>query len=1274
MHEERLSFHVGDADGYCLLTGDDLSHLSFAYNNFDHEPLKGAVRVEMYQLQQPDTIRTIDIIMEHHPEARWVGSREEFYRHFPYRAFSREEGDRHSWPVVAKRCDQTTEDRKLNVDGLPSGLYRIVFSTPDGGHHDTLVNYVAPHGRVTGDDVVWLRTNCKNIWSYDDMASGLACSVGDTLRLELGSPYGHQPLYYRVAQGAKTLRKGVMMLDSSHTTMLEIPITKEMVNGCRVTLTAMREGRVYNSACSILVPRPDLQLNVTTETFRDRIQPGEKEQWKFKITESGEGGAGVVANLCLSMYDLSLDQVAKSNNPFGFNPWGRRYNEMHASTGDNWPISVKPYYNVRWQNNVPLQSPQLGSSLPSLFEFYKQLARMFNPASIMGTVLDAKTEELLPFVSVVLKKDGHQFAATTTDFDGIFTFDAVPQGDYELEIKYVGYHPLVEKVVATRDGTLLLNIMLSASACNLECVEIAVDHGAPVIDIGTPESGSRLSADDVARMPGSSVESVVAVVAGIGYDDGEMVTMQGNVRKRIGVNVPKEAIAEVLDPFNFDGNSGSDALHFRQNLSTLAFCEPALRSDEQGRVSVSFTMPDALTQWRLLGFAWSDKFQLGTFERIVQTQKELMVQPLMPRFLRQGDTIDIRAKVSNLTDSAMNVAVAFEVEGRTVGNEQALTIPARSSAIALFRLPVKDYWHVAEYKVSARCIDAGHRHLSDGEQGELAVLPNRERITESRLLYIAGTTDTTHPNSVAYHFSTDTFSHPVDSISISFSANPLDYVVQALPHFKKLRMPGPIYQANSIFVNRLSSQFSQLSDKERQKTNRQLNDDLRQLLRDQLSGGGWSWMPQGKSASLYATEAVLQRLAQCQLSSDEWQQFGSYFKRATDFLDKELTSHYQQNTTAITQSSNRAINTLYTRSLYLRTNPLGQCDSLTRKAYEHYYLLCKMHRRDEMPLYRQAQLALLMHNMGDTAESVELANRIKESAHIDDNLGMYWVNNISGYGWYERPVETAALLVDLFADVLHDLESVNRIQQWILSSKQGTAWKTDMATAAALNALLVTNSSILIQHSSLKPSLTVNGQTQLHSNATTQPLYHSATLPPSLDIQLSNPTSLPAWGAVFFSYEAPLDSIHYNGTGISLRKTVSCVDTHGNLHLIGPESPLNVGDRLRVHIDIHCERDMDNMVLSDQRAAAFEPTSTASGWRWCCGVGSADNDGLRYYVDVRDDRLDCYIDRLNQGHYYVEYDIIVRHSGTFSNGIGILRSVYAPEFRANTSSDILKIE
>ena len=153
---------------------------------------------------------------------------------------------------------------------------------------------------------------------------------------------------------------------------------------------------------------------------------------------------------------------------------------------------------------------------------------------------------------------------------------------------------------------------------------------------------------------------------------------------------------------------------------------------------------------------------------------------------------------------------------------------------------------------------------------------------------------------------------------------------------------------------------------------------------------------------------------------------------------------------------------------------------------------------------------------------------------------------------------------------------------------------------------------------------------------------------------------------MFHSHDTPIDSIQYNGTGIKLRKTLSRVNDDGSLTLLNPGDKLHVGDRVRVHIDIDIDRiDLSNLVLRDQRAAAFEPVSTTSGWKW--------NDGLRYYVDVRDEWTDCYIDYLNASHYYVEYDLWVRHSGTFANGITTLQSVYAPEFRANSSSQTILV-
>lgn len=174
--------------------------------------------------------------------------------------------------------------------------------------------------------------------------------------------------------------------------------------------------------------------------------------------------------------------------------------------------------------------------------------------TLKGTVTDKKTGETMPIVNVIAKQNGQQVGGAQTDFDGIYTIKAMPVGKYDIEVSFVGYKKYIRTGVDVKaSGFTVVDVELEPTSTMLETVEI-VEEKVPVIEIGTPESGQRLSSEDIARMPGNSVESIVAAVGGVGYDDGGtgsargeggMVTMQGGVRKRTGVNVPKEAIAEI---------------------------------------------------------------------------------------------------------------------------------------------------------------------------------------------------------------------------------------------------------------------------------------------------------------------------------------------------------------------------------------------------------------------------------------------------------------------------------------------------------------------------------------------------------------------------------------------------------------------------------------------------------------------------------------------------------------------------------------------------------
>ena len=179
---------------------------------------------------------------------------------------------------------------------------------------------------------------------------------------------------------------------------------------------------------------------------------------------------------------------------------------------------------------------------------------VFAQGTMKGQITDQKSGEPLIGANVVAKQDGQIMGGGRTDWEGNYTIKGLQVGKYEIEVSYMGYTTVKTEINVKASGFTVYNEQLEKSgATQLKQVTIKAQK-VPVIDIGAPESGTRLSADDIGKMPANSVDGIVAAVAGVGYSDGGtgsargeegMVTQVGGVRTRTGVNVPKEAIAEI---------------------------------------------------------------------------------------------------------------------------------------------------------------------------------------------------------------------------------------------------------------------------------------------------------------------------------------------------------------------------------------------------------------------------------------------------------------------------------------------------------------------------------------------------------------------------------------------------------------------------------------------------------------------------------------------------------------------------------------------------------
>ena len=260
---------------------------------------------------------------------------------------------------------------------------------------------------------------------------------------------------------------------------------------------------------------------------------------------------------------------------------------------------------------------------------------------------------------------------------------------------------------------------------------------------------------------------------------------------------------------------GSSAPVIRTNFSETAFFYPQLRTDEHGDVFISFTMPDALTKWKMQGVAHNPDLQCGRFEKFVQTAKDVMIVPNAPRFLREGDTMDFSAKVVNMSGKTLCGYVTLQMfnamNGKPLGmicemsrgdtrfcvataGSQQYEIPAGTSSEIHFRIVVPDDIPAITYRIIAHNTDPKDV-AGDGEEKTLPVLTNRMMVTETMPFYISGkgsktftfnklrdafsVTDVMNRNSNAMN-RVPTLKHY--RLTVECTPNPVWYAIQAMPY------------------------------------------------------------------------------------------------------------------------------------------------------------------------------------------------------------------------------------------------------------------------------------------------------------------------------------------------------------------------------------------------------------------------------------------------------------------------------------------------------------
>jgi uncharacterized protein YfaS (alpha-2-macroglobulin family) len=302
----------------------------------------------------------------------------------------------------------------------------------------------------------------------------------------------------------------------------------------------------------------------------------------------------------------------------------------------------------------------------------------------------------------------------------------------------------------------------------------------------------------------------------------------------------------------------------------------------------------------------------------------------------------------------------------------------------------------------------------------------------------------------------------------------------------------------------------------------------------------------------------------------------------------------------------------------------------------------------------------------------KIITSLKETVSNNDEIGMYWIENNSGYGWYQSRIATQALLIEAFAEIDKDKKTIDAMKVWLIRNKQTNRWPTTKSTTEAVYALfnqgndwvsLKENTKIKFGDEKLLTQKLSSKEEDQNAGFLKIEYKADEITPKMATISVDNKSEVPGFGGLYWQYFESLENIKKDSTQtISIdKKLFKKVKTTKGEELVAiSNETLKVGDLLTVRLIIKADTALEFVHLKDLRASGLEPIDVISAYEW--------KGNFSYYKSTKDVSTNFYFDRLNKGTYVLEYDLRVTNQGIFNSGISTLQSMYAPEFSTHSEN------
>lgn len=1018
-------------------------------------------------------------------------------------------------------------------------------------------------------------------WFYQ--TSGTFPRDGQPVTVMVGSSDADVHILYNIFAGDSIIESGTID-KSGQLEIRKFDYQEAYGSGLRLTYAWVKNGQCYTHSTTIDRPLPEKHLNIKWTTFRDRLTPGQKEEWTLQITRPD--GKPATAQLMAAMYDKSLDEIY----PHGWH--------LYVPIHQRLPYAL-------WS----------GVSLPSL---WLSASKTLHP----------------------LDYDNLQYTCFADDFSSLFN----PYRHYRYALG------------AAAGGAVMRMKSMNA---------MVMEDAMPMAEM-------------------AAASEAIAAYDAAGEDEEA---------------APQEPQQEEPMP----------EVQVRENLNETAFFYPSLLTDKNGEVRVKFTLPESLTTWKFMGLANDADMNYGQITALTIAQKDVMVQPNMPRFVRVGDKATIATRIINTADRDIRGRVAIQLvnpdDDKMVWQQiQDFDAPAGKTVNAAF-----SYEPSGDYPLLVCKIVASGDGFSDGEQHYLPILPSSELVTNT----IPFTQN--EPGTVSFDVSKLFGKNATQKkLTIEYTNNPAWLMVQALPFVGDMNERNAIsltaaYYANSIgrfileqspsaakvfesWKNEKGSETSLMSALEKNQElknmilsetpwvmnatrereqkqalvnffdanamNYRIDHSVELLSKLQLDDGSFSWW-EGMEGSPSMTGEVMEYLNRLNMMIGEQPSTSGLLRRATTYLSDfvlkevdEMKQREREGKQAYIWSSH-AIQWIYMNGIS------GRKLSAQEKDAEDY-LLGKLKKEiREQTMYSKAKMAVALYKRGDRRLAADYVKSLKEYTVYDNEKGRYFDTHRAAYSWCNYTIPTQVAAIEAISLVTpDDRQTVEEMKRWLLQEKRTQSWDTPISSVNAVFAFLNGNSNILADQEQTK--LRLDGKLVETPKATAGIGYvKTAVGGEGIKTFTAEKTSTgTSWGALYgqaMQHTADIETADTSGLKVKRQLMV-------NGKIVDKSHVFHVGDKVKVRLTIEAERDFDYVQVMDKRAACMEPIQQLSGYHW------------GYYIAPKDNSTNYYFSRMSKGKHVIENEYYIDRVGNYETGTCTVQCAYSPEYSARDKSVTIRVE